>query len=66
MAHTVAEDLNNRILAEGIIVLVDLAGNRFHFYPRDKHMPLYLWNELKNDDHKKLLLRNFLVNLGRL
>lgn len=33
MALKEAEDLNNRILACGVIALVDLAGNRLHFLP---------------------------------
>jgi hypothetical protein len=61
-----ASELNDRILAAGVVVLVDLEGNRLRFYPREASLPKSLWEEFANDDRKKLLLRNFLINLGRL
>jgi hypothetical protein len=60
-----ASELNDRILAEGVVTLVDLEGNRLYFYPKCTTLSRPLWEEL-NDKRKQILLRNFLINLGRL
>lgn len=65
MALPEAVELNNRILQCGVFVLVDLDGNCLRFYPSGR-LPRALWDELAKDERKMTLLRDFLVNLGRL
>jgi hypothetical protein len=64
MALHEAIALNNRILACGVFALVDLEGNCLWFYPKGR-LPR-AWDEISGDDAKMTLLRDFLVNLGRL
>lgn len=56
--------VNDKILAAGVIALVNLRGERVYFYPRGK-LPNYVACYLDAHDRYRLgLLSNFLVSLG--
>jgi hypothetical protein len=57
--------VNDRLLAQGILALVNLRGDRLMFYPRGC-LPQYVRTHLEISDGKRArLLRDFLVNVAR-
>lgn len=64
---TLGRIVNDKCRAEGVCVLVDLAGDRLRFYSgRRGRVPQHLIAYLQiNNGERAKALRDFLVNLGR-
>jgi hypothetical protein len=63
--ETTGRAVNRKILECGCVALVDLAGDRLYFYPRNK-LPQHLIAYLNIGERRHLrMLRDYCVNIAR-